>query len=520
MKTQLKVLTMYNKIMNLFRDGLSKSAISRQTGYDRKTVRKYLSMTEDELEGTLERIKHRTHKLAPYEEFVRQRIEKYQYCTSAQVEDWLKELYPDLPLVTPRTVFAFVKWVRLKHDFPRPKTLPRQCEPVEELPYGEQAQVDFGQQNQYDVDGNRVRVYFMIMVLSRSRQKHIWFTDQSVTTRFVIEAHEKAFAFFGGITKIVVYDQDCTILKDENYGSLIYTDEFARYLQQRGFSVFMCHKADPQTKGKVESGVKFVKGNFLNGRPFVNLSILNEEGLSWLNRTGNAKVHETTCLVPESEWQIEKEYLSEFRALPLAPDPGKPYGVRPDNVVRFQSNRYTLPTGSYLGPNTQVRLRIEGPNLLVHTMDGRLLATHELSHEKGKLVANNNHRRDTSAKLDALQADLHTRFTNTEKSGIYLNEIRKRFPRYARDQFAQMEKTITDQPVDLISSAMEYSMDHHLFSCGEFKNVLMYLLKKQKNKVPSPLKDFHPQTPVGDLERMISTEAHTSNINHYQQIMS
>jgi transposase len=87
-------------------------------------------------------------------------------------------------------------WVRLKHDLPRPKTLPRQCEPVEELPYGEQAQVDFGQQNQYDEDGNRVKVFFMIMVLSRSRQKFIWFTNQSLTTLFVIEAHEKAFAFF------------------------------------------------------------------------------------------------------------------------------------------------------------------------------------------------------------------------------------------------------------------------------------------------------------------------------------
>ncbi len=520
MKTQLKVLTMYNKIKNLFQDGLSKSAMSRQTGYDRKTIRKYLSMTEDELDVMLEQIKHRAYKLAPYEEFVHQRITKYEHCTSAQVEDWLKEIYPDLPQVTPRTVFAFVKWVRLKYDLPRPKTLPRQCEPVEELPYGEQAQVDFGQQYQYNGEGKRVRVYFMIMVLSRSRQKHIWFTDQPVTTKFVIETHEKAFAYFGGITRIIVYDQDCTILKDENHGSLIYTDDFARYLQQRGFSVFMCHKADPQTKGKVENGVKFVKGNFLNGRPYVNLNLLNEEGQSWLNRTGNAKVHETTFLVPESEWLIEKEYLNPFQPLPLTPDIGKPYGVRPDNVVRFRSNRYTLPTGSYLGPKTQVRLRIEGSNLLVHTMEGRLLATHELSHEKGKLVANNNHRRDTTAKLDVLQAELHTLFSNTEQSGIYLNEIRKRFPRYARDQFAQIKKTITDQPEGLISSTMEYSLDHHLFSCGEFKNVFMHLLKKQNRKESSPLKDFHPQTPVGDLERLISTEAHTSNINHYQQIMS
>jgi hypothetical protein len=72
--------------------------------------------------------------------------------------------------------------------------------------------------------------------------------------------------------------------------------------------------------GKVENVVKFVKGNLLNGRTFINLALLNEEGQSWLKRTGNAKVHETTFLVPESEWQIEKEYLNPFKPLPLTPD--------------------------------------------------------------------------------------------------------------------------------------------------------------------------------------------------------
>jgi hypothetical protein len=336
----------------------------------------------------------------------------------------------------------------------------------------------------------------------------------------VIEAHEKAFAYFGGIPRIIVYDQDCTILKDENHGSLIHTDEFAQYLKQRSFSVFMCHKSDPQTKGKVENGVKFVKGNFLNGRPYVNLNLLNEEGQSWLNRTGNAKVHETTFLVPESEWLIEKEYLNPFLALPLTPDEGKPYGVRQDNVIRFRGNRYTLPTGSYLGPKTQVRLRIEGTSLLVHTMGGQHLATHEISLEKGKLIANPNHHRDTSAKLDILQANLLARFTNTEKAGIILKEIRKRFPRHARDQFSQIQKTIADQPENLIRDTMEYCFDHSVSSCGEFKDVFIHLKKKQNALENTPLKDFRPHTPVGDLERIISTEAHTSNINQYQRIMS
>ena len=89
---------MYNEFKNLFADGLSKSAIARKTGHDRKTVRKYISMSEQELEHHLERISQRTKKLQRYEEFVRNRISNCIDCSAAQVEDWLKEHHPDFQI--------------------------------------------------------------------------------------------------------------------------------------------------------------------------------------------------------------------------------------------------------------------------------------------------------------------------------------------------------------------------------------------------------------------------------------
>ena len=82
---------------------------------------------------------------------------------------------------------------------PKPKGTPRYYQPVEQLPYGEQAQVDFGEYWMVNADEYKVKVHFMIMLLSRSRQKFVSFSQQPITTLFVLDAHEQAFAFFEGI---------------------------------------------------------------------------------------------------------------------------------------------------------------------------------------------------------------------------------------------------------------------------------------------------------------------------------
>mgnify|MGYP000016624975 FL=1 len=70
-----------------------------------------------------------------------------------------------------------------------------------------------------------------------------------------------------------------------------------------------CHKADPESKGKVENVVKYVKENFLVARVFRDIDSLNREALEWLERTGNGKVHGTARRVPREEFAVEKSFL-------------------------------------------------------------------------------------------------------------------------------------------------------------------------------------------------------------------
>ena len=69
-----------------------------------------------------------------------------------------------------------------------------------------------------------------------------------------------------------VYDQDRLILVSENYGDLIYTYEFEAYRQQRNFKIRMCKKGDPESKGRIENVVGFVKKNFAKHRIYYNLN--------------------------------------------------------------------------------------------------------------------------------------------------------------------------------------------------------------------------------------------------------
>jgi len=83
------------------------------------------------------------------------------------------------------TVFNFVSYVRKRYNIPKLKGSTRQYQQVEQLPNGQQAQVDFGQYIMMTGEGSRKKVYFMTMVLSRSRHKYVRFTLNPITTRLV-----------------------------------------------------------------------------------------------------------------------------------------------------------------------------------------------------------------------------------------------------------------------------------------------------------------------------------------------
>ena len=74
---------------------------------------------------------------------------------------------------------------------------------------------------------------------------------------------------------MLVYDQDKIIVVSENMGEVIFIKEFEDYIKETGFSIYLCHGWDPQTKGKIEKVVDAVKHDFLDGRIYCGIDELN-----------------------------------------------------------------------------------------------------------------------------------------------------------------------------------------------------------------------------------------------------
>jgi hypothetical protein len=508
---------MYHEIHRLQRLGFGISKIARYLKFNFRTVQKYLNMSEQEYEYSLINSSKRNKILGCYETFVKGKLIDYPDSTTAQLHDWLKEHHPDFPEVSPRTVFNFVMFLRQKHNIPLEARV-REYFPVEELPYGEQAQVDFGEYNMITSMGKRKKVKFFVMVLSRSRMKFVWFLDKPFTSETVVTAHEIAFAFYQGITRIVVYDQDRTIIVDENIGDIILTTVFKQYTKSRSFKLHFCRKSDPESKGKVENVVQYVKKNFLYNRTFFDIENLNQEAIAWLGRTANFLPHNYTKKPPYEEFLIEKTHLSPFIPLTIEPVAFKLYNVRKTNVISYKSNFYILPVGIYNGTGTQVKVQEIKELVHIFNLQMDLLCSYPLSTLKGQTIGTFSRQRDISNKIESLMDQLLPFFTEKTIAIKWLMEIKEKYPRYIRDHLLMILDTLTRvEDGHTADKALEFCIKNSLINGTEFRDVYYCILddKVIKNE---PLENI-PLFDKNNLSK-INENPQVSNINDYETIIS
>jgi hypothetical protein len=516
-KKDLNNWIMYHEIHRLQILGFGISKIARYLKCNFRTVRKYLNMDEQQYEQFLLDSSKRIKILDKYETFVKEKLVAFPDSTTAQLHDWLKEHHTDFPEVSPRTVFNFVMFLRQKHNIPLEPRV-REYFPVEELPYGEQAQVDFGEYNMLTSMGKRKKVKFFAMVLSRSRMKFVWFLDKPFTSEMVVIAHEKAFEFYQGIPKVVVYDQDRTIIVDENIGDIVLTTVFKQYTKSRSFKLHFCRKSDPESKGKVENVVQYVKKNFLYNRTFFDIENLNEEAIAWLGRTANYLPHNYTRKPPCEEFSIEKTHLTPFVPLAIEHSEIKLYNVRKTNVISYKSNFYMLPSAIYNGAGTQVKVQEIRGILRIFNLRMDLLCSHPLSTLKGQTIGTFNRQRDVSSKIESLMEQSLACFTEKGPATKWLIEIKERYPRYIRDHLLMILDTlakVNDQPTT--DKALEFCIKNNLTNGTEFRDVCYCILddKSLNNKPLEGITLFDKNN-----HAKVNEEPQISNIDDYETIIN
>ena len=496
----MKDYKMYTKIQQLKEKGFKQANVSKQLGIHRNTVKRYWDMTADEFQEntfTYNRIK----LMAEYEEAIVRWLSIYPTITAAQISDWLKELYCEN--FTERTVSRYVKELRIKHNLKR-TAHPRDYEAVEDLPMGQQIQVDFGEKWMKNIAGIRQKVRFVAFVLSNSRFKYVQFQDRPFTSVDLVRCCQDCFRYMGGMPQEFVFDQDHIVSISENYGDIIHTYEFEKLRQEYKLSIYLCRKNDPESKGKIENVVKYVKYNFLENRLFVDTDILNSSCLDWLDRTANAKLHGTTKKSPTEVFKEEREHLRPLTNAPLNSEAYIYRTVRKDNTIVYDSNRYSVPLGTY-NSQGEVNIEVKDDRLYIKTTFGELICDHSVSPGRGLLIKSTSHSRDREGTLDVAQAliDELLQYEATD----FLKIIRTEKSRFARDQFKLLQSLYDKYGLDKVLEAIAFSMDSELFSVTYVRDFLEYMEKpKQKTQlkqIPVSNKKYHITTQKRSIEEYV-----------------
>lgn len=508
------------EIYQLKQQGFKIRRIAKKLGISRTTVYKYLEKSPEEMSEWLASTRNRAKKLDPYELLIHTWLSEHPDLSAAQVHDWLKERYENL-MVGESTVRGYVKELREKYSIP--KTVEKRTyEAIPDSPMGQQAQVDFGQTKQKNSNGKEVTLNFISFVLSHSRYKYVEWLDRSFTTQDVIQTHENAFQFFGGIPYELVYDQDSLIVVSENAGDLVLTSEFQSYREERKLNLFVCRKADPESKGRIENVVGYVKKNFAKNRVFDNIDHWNERSFAWLERTGNRNVHNTTKKRPVEVFALEKQHLRPVTTkITLSSiDSSITRTVRKDNTIIYLSNRYSVPLGTY-GKRKKVYIEINDDNHLIirEEKKGKVIADHKINPEKGKLIQKSQHKRDRSKGIPAYIAHIAEKFDEAELAQGYLEELHRRYPRHIRDQLQLLLNAVESDP-SFIHEALRECVQRGIYSATEFSDVVQYI-KCQRQMDNGPSEQMKEKIkPLQDFDRsVINTKPYTREVDEYLELL-
>ena len=468
-----------NEIKVLLQKGMKIAAIARRLGIDRKTVRKYRDLDMDEIAAYRGQSVTRTQRLDPYQKVIEERVNAMAAEGVINAQAIYHELV-DLGYV------GSSRSVRRAVASSRKKVVRRRIyQPFETKP-GAQAMVDLGEKRKVWINGEKRTVHFVVMVLGYSRMKYAEFFDRPIDTEAFIQFHQRAFSFFEGVPGEVVYDQTKLAVLSEVYGEAAFNEQFYRYANWEGFKMYICKARDPETKGKVEAAIRYIKGSFLVGRQFENWTELHRQGERWLEKVANQKVHEITGQIPQEAWQQERPCLRAktnrtYKAKPAF----RQQQVYKDGLVKVLGNRYSVPGSHH---DQEVKVRVTETWVEIYSLVEEPLFRHVRYHGKGKRFLEKEHyQRKPRVDKEVLIQKMTALYGEPE----LIKRLEHQFPRHYREQCHGLISLGKRYEPGLLRRAAKRLLHHDCVSYRNMVRVLEFL-----NTANSESEPFAPTVQV------------------------
>ena len=342
-------------------------------------------------------------------------------------------------------------------------------------------QVDWGHCGQVEIDNTSRKVSVLVAVLCYSRLCYIEFTLSQRKAEFY-RAIRHALEFYGGSPRQIIFDNLKAAVVNGSGRDACLHPEFLALCGHYYLEPIACQRRDPESKGIVEAGVRYVKYNALQGRAeqLTCWDDYQQLAVTWRDEVANVRIHKATGRRPVDRFQEER--LRALSSVRFDTDELVAAVVTSHARVSFDGNRYSVPPELVRKPVTiradasRVRIVYEGREVACHNRSyarGQLLcqAEHQLQALRLRTRNQANHRADAFDALGEVARQFHLKLlTRPVKTAHHIRRLMSLVNTYGREE---------------VLASVARALEYQTYDAAYFETIL--LQERRRRELPSPM---------------------------------
>jgi len=343
---------------------------------------------------------------------------------------------------------------------------------VFDTPPGDQMLIDFGE---IGLNGGK-RVHYICLLLRYSRLFCVYAQDHRYNAEEACRDIYRSFRKLGGRPERLVIDQDAVFVASETYGEVIETRTFGDFCCEQGLKLWVCNKADPESKGGVENLVGFVKKNYFSARPELRcIEDVLDTLPGWVERKGQ-RVHQSTYCIPINVFdEIEKGALrplipSVYENLPSS---YHSVDVKSSPSILYSSSKYTVPR---IYCFKTVLYKVAGGKIHIYDEQRKHICSHILNDRKGSYNQLPEHKKEEAVDWKPVAERLRSKW-NCYDFQHFINGFKKENPRHLFQQLSAVESFLDSEnpSIDLVAEVMRICCENFRYKYTQFRDVYHHI---------------------------------------------
>ena len=219
---------------------------------------------------------------------------------------------------------------------------------------GEQAQVDWAHFGRVRVGGTERKLSGFVMTLSHSRALYLeFFFDQTLAS--FLRGHVRAFAFFGGVCRTLLYDNLRSAVLERHGEGVHFHPRLLELCAHYHCAPRPCAPGRGNEKGRVERAIRYIRDSFFAARNFTTLDDFNAQAWRWRDEVAHTRPWPDDPKITVADaFEQERPYLVELARHPFDTDEVIPVRSRQTIYVSFDGNQYSIPRAGVGRPLTLI----------------------------------------------------------------------------------------------------------------------------------------------------------------------